>query len=90
MNSVRSFAVSGVVVGLLTWAVAGVVAPPASGARKVRDGLIAYTTGGGFPTDPFAIWTINPDGTGNSPILGPRSRDGDMGPTGPRWSRDGR
>jgi Tol biopolymer transport system component len=90
MNPVRSFAVSGVVVGVLTSAVAGVVVPPVATAKQVRNGLIAYTTGDGVPKDPYAIWTIKPDGTGNSPILGPRPRHDDMGPAGPRWSRDGR
>jgi hypothetical protein len=70
-------------------AVAGIVVPSVATA-KVRNGLIAYTTGNGDKKDPYAIWTIKSDGTGNTPILGPRPRSDDLGPTGPTWSRDGR
>jgi Tol biopolymer transport system component len=56
-------------------------------AKAARSGLIAYTTGNG-EEDPFAIWTIKPDGSGNRRILQADSRF-PSGPSGPRWSRDG-
>jgi Tol biopolymer transport system component len=89
MKPVRSLALRGTVAAVVVTAVAGLVLPSVATA-KLRNGLIAYTSGNGDKQDPYAIWTIRPDGTGNTPILGPRRRYDDLGPAGPRWSRDGR
>ena len=67
--------------------VIAVVAPSLASAKSVRNGLVAYTTGNG-EENPSAIWTINPDGTGNRRLLNADSRF-QAGPSGPRWSRDG-
>lgn len=64
-----------------------VVVPTLASAKRVHNGLIAYSTGNG-EEEPFAIWTINPDGTGNRRLLHADSHF-QSGPSGPRWSRDG-
>jgi Tol biopolymer transport system component len=78
------------VIGAAAVMVAAVGAVPQIAAAKqpVRNGLIAYTTGNG-EEDPWAIWTIKPDGTGGRRLLGPTNQ-AQSGPAGPRWSRDGR
>jgi Tol biopolymer transport system component len=64
-----------------------VLAPSLASATKLRNGLVAYTTGNG-EEEPFAIWTIKPDGTGNRRLLHADSHF-QSGPSNPRWSRDG-
>jgi Tol biopolymer transport system component len=61
--------------------------PPLASAKKVRNGLIAYTTGNG-EEEPFAIWTIKRDGTASRRLLHADNHF-QSGPSGPRWSRDG-
>ena len=66
----------------------GIFVPSVVDAAKVRNGLIAYTTGNG-DYYPFTIWTIRPDGTASRRLLGADDRY-QAGPSGPRWSRDGK
>lgn len=75
-------------VAVFTVFVGIVAAHPDAAVSKMRDGLIAYTTGNG-EEEPYAIWTIHPDGTGNHRLLG-ADRRFQGGPSAPRWSRDGR
>jgi hypothetical protein len=61
---------------------------PDAATAKAQNGLIAYTasTGEGAPS---AIWTINPDGSGNQLLLG-ADAPGQAGVSEPRWSHDGK
>ena len=76
------FAVIAVMAAMLAGAVA---VPTVANADKVRNGLIAYTTGNG-EEERYTIWTIKPDGTANRRLLGADSRF-EGGSSGPRWSR---
>jgi Tol biopolymer transport system component len=80
----RLLAVAGAAAAVFASAV---LVPPRASAKKVRNGLIAYTTGNG-EEEPFAIWTIKPGGTANRRLLH-ADRHFQSGPSDPRWSRDG-
>jgi Tol biopolymer transport system component len=89
MQHGRLLAVFGsTVLAVAVSAVGGVVVPSLATANTVRNGLIAYTSGNG-EEEPYGIWTIKPDATGNRQLLRAHSRFSG-GPCCPRWSRDGK
>src|SRR4051794_208172 len=65
-------------------------APASIAAAAVRNGLIAYTVGGG--EEDYVMRAIRPDGMHDRRLIAPTPYGGGIyrGPSGPQWSSDGK
>jgi dipeptidyl aminopeptidase/acylaminoacyl peptidase len=68
-------------------ALVGLLAPSASATFKGRNGLIAYSTGGGEAN--YVVWTVRPDGSQRQRLIEPSKKRFRHGLANPQWSADG-